>query len=73
MDDKHVFISVEDTGSGIPHGDQEKIFEPLFTSKSRGMGVGLSICKSIVEAHGGRISSNARDGRGTVFRVELPG
>jgi signal transduction histidine kinase len=67
-----VEISVEDTGRGISPENMVRIFNPLFTTKSGGMGMGLSICRSIVEAHEGQlwVSSNAPGG--AIFRFELP-
>ena len=70
--DRGIVVTVEDTGSGIDQTDLERVFEPFFSTKPEGMGMGLSICRSIVEAHGGRISASlARDG-GSVFQVTLP-
>ncbi len=67
-----ILITVEDTGTGIGQTDLERVFEPFFSTKPEGMGMGLSICRSIVEAHGGRITATpARDG-GSVFEVSLP-
>lgn len=66
-------ISVGDTGSGIRPEDREKIFEPLFSTKSYGTGLGLAVCQSIVENHGGRIKVESGEaGKGTVFIVTLP-
>jgi signal transduction histidine kinase len=70
--DGGVEISVEDTGSGISPEDMGRIFNPLFTTKSGGMGMGLSICRSIVEAHEGRLWAAANAPEGAVFRFELP-
>ena len=69
---KHVKIFFRDTGVGIPEENIEKIWGPLFTTKSKGMGLGLSICKRIVEAHGGTISVKSKVGKGTTFTVILP-
>jgi signal transduction histidine kinase len=64
-------ISVTDSGEGIS-SDAEKLFEPFYTTKSLGLGLGLPICRSIVAAHGGRLwAENAKTG-GAVFHVELP-
>jgi signal transduction histidine kinase len=65
-------ISVEDTGPGISEADRDKIFQPMFSTKSNGMGMGLAICKSIVEAHQGRISVASGSKAGALFRFRLP-
>ena len=65
-------VSIEDTGPGIRDADRDRIFEPLFTTKSSGMGMGLSICRSIIENHGGTISVAAGAEKGTIFCFELP-
>jgi signal transduction histidine kinase len=71
--DSHgILITVEDTGAGIGRTDLERVFEPFFSTKREGMGMGLSICRSIVEAHGGRIAASAARDRGSVFEVSLP-
>jgi C4-dicarboxylate-specific signal transduction histidine kinase len=67
-----VLITVEDSGSGIAPKDIDRIFEPFFTTKSHGMGMGLSICRSVVEAHGGRLTVTTRQPHGTAFRIVLP-
>lgn len=67
-----VRITIEDTGSGIEPANLDQVFKPLFTTKSRGMGIGLSICRSIVEAHGGRIDARSAPQRGAIFEVDLP-
>jgi signal transduction histidine kinase len=67
-----VLVSVEDSGSGIDPQDLDHIFDPFFTTKSRGMGVGLSICRSVIEAHGGRLWASAGKPFGSVFRFALP-
>jgi C4-dicarboxylate-specific signal transduction histidine kinase len=70
--DCDIVLTIEDTGSGLDPADLDRAFEPFFSTKSEGMGMGLSICRSIVEAHGGRIAASpAREG-GSVFRVSLP-
>jgi PAS domain S-box-containing protein len=72
-DDEEVIIAVSDTGHGIDPDQLSKIFDPFFTTKTKkGMGLGLSICKSIMEAHGGRISAETVPGRGTTFYLYLP-
>ena len=66
-------IAVEDAGPGVEPKDAKRIFEPFFTTKAEGMGMGLSICRSIVESHGGRITVAKAVPKGTVFQVTLPG
>ena len=66
------FFFVADTGTGIATEIAEQLFQPFVTSKANGMGVGLSICRTIIEAHGGRIAARANDGGGTVFEFTLP-
>jgi two-component system sensor kinase FixL len=67
-----VEISVADTGPGVP-ADPEALFKPFASSKPKGMGVGLSICRAIVEAHHGRLWAEPRAGGGAVFRFVVPG
>lgn len=67
-----VLVIVEDTGIGIDVAHLDRIFKPLFTTKARGMGMGLSICRSIVEAHGGKIRAYALPHGGAAFEIELP-
>ncbi len=66
------FFSVADTGAGIAPEITKHLFQPFVTSKANGMGVGLSICRTIIEAHGGRINARANEGGGTVFEFTLP-
>jgi signal transduction histidine kinase len=68
-----VQITVADNGAGIDPAIAPRLFESFATTKARGLGLGLSIARSIVEAHGGTIAAEAAVGRGTVFRVVLPG
>jgi len=67
-----VRVSIEDTGTGIDPPDIDQIFKPLFTTKATGMGMGLSICRSIIESHGGRIWMSQGVNRGSIFQFELP-
>jgi signal transduction histidine kinase len=67
-----VVVSVIDSGRSIGQPDFERIFNPLFTTKAEGMGMGLSICRSIVEAHQGRLWATANEGRGMTFSFSLP-
>jgi PAS domain S-box-containing protein len=67
-----VALSVEDSGTGIDPKDADRIFDAFFTTKSNGMGMGLAICRSIVEAHGGRLSVSPAAVHGSVFRMILP-
>jgi PAS domain S-box-containing protein len=68
----YLLISVEDTGIGIDLKNIERVFEPFFTTKSHGMGIGLSICRSIIENHEGRLSASPGQPHGSIFRVFLP-
>ncbi len=65
-------VVIEDSGPGIEPEKMERIFEPFFTTKGTGMGMGLSICRSIVEAHGGRLNARLVRGRGMAFEIRLP-
>jgi len=67
-----VELSVSDSGRGIPAADLERIFEPFVTSKEHGMGLGLSVCRTIVAAHGGRLWAESADGKGATLRFALP-
>jgi signal transduction histidine kinase len=67
-----VWVSVEDTGTGIAQDRINRIFEPFFTTKKQGTGLGLMIVQRIVRAHGGRIELESQLGRGTTFRIWLP-
>jgi two-component system, sporulation sensor kinase E len=67
-----VWVSVADTGGGIPQEQLNRIFEPFYTTKKKGTGLGLMIVQRIVRAHGGRIELQSQVGRGTTFRIWLP-
>jgi two-component system sensor kinase FixL len=72
-DDELVEVSVADSGPGIAAEISAQLFQPFVTTKRYGMGVGLSISRSIVEGHGGQITVEANQGGGTVFRFTMPG
>ena len=67
-----VWVSVSDTGGGIPEEQINRIFEPFYTTKKSGTGLGLMIVQRIVRTHGGRIELESHVGRGTTFRLWLP-
>jgi C4-dicarboxylate-specific signal transduction histidine kinase len=70
---RYVMVSVEDTGEGLePGGAVDRIFNPMFTTKTDGMGMGLSICRSIIEAHEGQVWVTADKGRGAIFHFTVP-
>ena len=71
-DRRQVDVSVEDSGAGIPFEPASKIFEPFLTSKADGMGIGLSIARSIVEAHGGHVVAENHPGQGATLRFTVP-
>jgi signal transduction histidine kinase len=65
-------VSIADTGTGIEPSNLHRIFDPLFTTKPRGMGMGLSICRSIIKSHNGRIWVSDGTSGGSIFQIELP-
>jgi PAS domain S-box-containing protein len=67
-----VLVAVEDTGTGLDQASADRIFDPFFTTKPNGMGMGLSICRSIIEAHGGRFWASPRAPHGAAFRFTVP-
>jgi signal transduction histidine kinase len=67
-----ILITVEDRGTGVDPKNVERMFEPFYTTKSHGMGMGLSICRSIIEAHGGRLSASPCYPHGLALRITLP-
>jgi signal transduction histidine kinase len=67
-----VTVAVADVGAGLPAGKMERLFEAFFTTKPNGLGVGLAICRSIIEAHGGRLWAAANVPRGTIFHFTVP-
>ena len=70
--EKFAELSVSDRGPGIPEDKLKEVFEPFYTSKAEGMGMGLSIARTIIEAHNGQISAKNRDHGGASFRIRLP-
>jgi signal transduction histidine kinase len=67
-----VLVAVSDSGPGLPQANPERIFEAFYTTKASGLGMGLSICRSIVEAHGGRLWATRNEPHGAVFCMLLP-
>jgi two-component system sensor kinase FixL len=67
-----VLTSIADRGNGIPPDVADQLFEPFFTTKSQGLGLGLSICRSIIDAHGGRLWADNNADRGATFTFALP-
>ncbi|MBS7288902.1 MAG: GHKL domain-containing protein, partial [Candidatus Freyarchaeota archaeon] len=70
--DSEVFITIKDTGMGIPKDVLENLFQPFFTTKTKGTGLGLNTSKRIIEAHGGAISVESEVGKGTTFTIRIP-
>jgi C4-dicarboxylate-specific signal transduction histidine kinase len=71
-DSSDVVVTVEDSGTGLGGGDKDRIFEPFFTTKSTGTGVGLTICRVIIESHGGSLVALPNRPYGAIFEVTLP-
>jgi signal transduction histidine kinase len=67
-----VEITLSDTGSGMPEKIMQNLWKPLQTTKAKGLGLGLAICKRIVDAHGGDISVKSQVGEGTTVTIRLP-
>jgi hypothetical protein len=72
QDHTGVLVAVRDSGPGIDPSHLERVFDAFYTTKSSGTGMGLSICRSIIDAHGGRLWAEANEPRGTVFQFTLP-
>jgi two-component system sensor kinase FixL len=71
LDEEHVEIAISDSGSGIDEEMTDRIFDPFASTKGDGMGLGLSICRTIIEAHGGTIQAAPNPDGGTIFRITL--
>jgi hypothetical protein len=67
-----ILVAVRDSGPGIDPESLERVFEAFYTTKSSGMGMGLSICRSIIDAHGGRLWAEANEPRGAIFQFTVP-
>jgi signal transduction histidine kinase len=67
-----LLVTVGDTGPGIAPEHRERVFESFYTTKSGGLGIGLSLCRSIIDAHGGRLWADAQRPHGAAFRFTLP-
>jgi signal transduction histidine kinase len=72
LDDGRVHIWVTDTGAGIREEEPDRVFEPFFTTKSSGMGLGLSVCRTIISGHGGRIWATNNAVKGATLHLGLP-
>jgi two-component system, LuxR family, sensor kinase FixL len=72
VDAKHIQVAVQDCGSGLNEDELARIFEPFYSTKPNGMGMGLSICQSILEIHGGRLWAANNQDRGATFYFSLP-
>lgn len=71
-DENHIDLIVKDTGTGIPEQIKPKLFTPLFTTKAKGQGLGLAVCKRVLEAQGSTITFESQEGKGTKFIISLP-
>lgn len=67
-----VTVSIADSGTGVAPQDLDKIFEPFYTTKTNGTGLGLTVCHNIIANHGGRVSFDCAPGQGSTFTVWLP-
>jgi signal transduction histidine kinase len=72
QDHRGVLVAVRDSGPGMDPSHLDRVFDAFYTTKSSGMGMGLSICRSIIDAHGGRLWAEANEPRGAVFQFTLP-
>ena len=69
---KFLDVEITDTGAGIPQESVNRIFEPLFTTRAKGIGLGLAVSKSIIDRHGGQVEVKSKAGKGTTFNIKLP-
>ena len=72
QDGKFARVTIQDRGPGVPQQDVDRLFEPFFTTKQNGMGMGLAISRSLIEASGGRLWAETEPGSGTAFHFTLP-
>jgi PAS domain S-box-containing protein len=72
MEENHVVVSVSDSGPGVASGFKEKIFDPFYTTKSEGTGIGLALCQRIISDHGGRVNVSTSKWGGAEFTIEIP-
>jgi signal transduction histidine kinase len=68
----HVLMTVEDSGTGIEPSNRDRIFDAFFSTKTQGMGMGLSVCRTIIESHEGQLWFSARSPHGSSFSAKLP-
>ncbi len=68
----HIVVAVKDNGVGIPEAIKDKLFTPMFTTKSKGQGFGLAVVKRLTEAVGGTVTFKSQEGKGTTFIVSFP-
>jgi len=71
-DNENVYLIVQDSGVGLEHLNVDRIFDPFYTTKSSGMGIGLSVSRSIIESHRGRLWAESHDGPGATFSISIP-
>ena len=71
-EEDEILVAIADRGHGIAEGDLERVFESFYSTKSSGLGVGLAICRKLIEAHGGRLWASRRPGGGAIFTFSLP-
>jgi two-component system sensor kinase FixL len=70
--DNQLSLCVADRGPGVPEGDIERVFEAFYSTKISGLGIGLSLCRKLIEAHGGSLVAKRRSGGGAAFEFTLP-